>query len=203
MIVFRKYLKTAGVAALVAAGLLLPAAPAGAQQGWPINGDNWGSRGGSGSYRGGGGGYGYSSPGYSSGYYAPGPAYTYSTPTYTYSTPTYYPPLGQVLSVTSAAPESSYYLTAAEVEGPRAIQIDMHLPADAKVWFDDAPTSQTGALRRFVSPPLDPDKDYFYQVKVRWQEDGRDVTRTRKVEVHAGDRLNLSFGPIAVGSARR
>jgi uncharacterized protein (TIGR03000 family) len=202
VIVFRKSLTTAGVAALAAAGLLLPAAPAWAQQGWPINGDSSGSRGG-------GGGYGFSSPGYSWGSYAPRPAPAYSTPAYTdstpryaYSTPRYSPPLPKFLRVTYAAPESNSYVAAGEVEGPRAAQIDVRLPAGATILFDNSPTSQTGALRHFVSPPLHPDKDYFYTVKVRWQEGGKVVIRSSKVAVHAGDRLNLSFGPRAAVAAR-
>jgi uncharacterized protein (TIGR03000 family) len=197
---FRKHLTTAGLAALTAAGLLLPAALARAQQGWPILGSNWGYYGGGSR---GGGGYGFSSRGHSSGYYAPGPAYTVPTPAYTYySTPRYYAPPSQVVGATYGALESSPYLTAAEAEGPRAVQIVVRVPAAATVWFDDSPTSQTGGLRSFESPPLAPDKEYFYRVKVRWQEGGRDVTRTREVAVHAGDRLNLSFGPSAAAAAR-
>jgi len=115
----------------------------------------------------------------------------------------YYSPVGQTPSVANTTPESNSSLTVAEVNGPRTVQIDVRLPADAKIWFDDNPTSQTGAFRTFVSPPLEPDKDHFYQVKVRWQENGQDVTRTRKVEVHAGDRLNLSFGPGVAEAAQR
>jgi uncharacterized protein (TIGR03000 family) len=55
----------------------------------------------------------------------------------------------------------------------------------------------------YASPPLDPDTDYFYRVTVRWQEGGQDVTRTRKVEVHASDRLNITFGPSVAETARR
>jgi uncharacterized protein (TIGR03000 family) len=176
LIMFRKYLTTAGFAVLAAAGLLLPAEPAWAQQGWPINGSNWDTRGGSGGYRG--GSYGFRNGGYSSGYYAPAPTYAY------YSTP-------------------MYYQTAAEVKGPRAAEIAVSLPAGATISFDDKPTSQTGDVRHFVSPPLETDRNYVYLVKVRWQEGGRDITRTREVEVHAGDRLNLAFGPTAAETAQR
>jgi uncharacterized protein (TIGR03000 family) len=182
LIMFRKYLTTAGFAALAAAGLLLPAEPAWAQQGWPINGSNWDTRGGGG-YRG--GGYGFRSRGYSSGYFSPGPAYTYPAPTYAYYS------------------TSMYYETAVEVKGPRAAEIAVSLPKGATISFDDKPTSQTGDLRRFVSPPLEADRNYIYLLKVRWQENGRDVTRTREVEVHAGDRLNLAFGPTAAETAQR
>jgi uncharacterized protein (TIGR03000 family) len=184
--------------------------PAMAQQGsWYSGTDGYGrSTSGWSSGYGGGSSYSgsiyYSTPTY---YASPTPTYWspsyYSTPTYAYSTPTYYPAPGQVPSTTYAAPESNSYLTAAEVKGPRAAQIDVHLPAGATIWFDDNPTSQTGVLRHFESPPLAPDTDYSYRVTVRWQEGGQDVTRTRKVEVHAGDRLNLTFGPSVGEAARR
>jgi uncharacterized protein (TIGR03000 family) len=195
----RKLVTTATGAALAAAGLLLPAAPARAQQGWPLLGDRWG-------YYGGGrssfGGSGYSS-GYSRGYYAPGPQYSFPSTAYSFASPVYYPPLGSAPGVSYAAPASSPYLTAAEVENPRAAQVHVRLPAGAEIWFNDTRMPQTGAVRHFVSPPLDSDEDYSYQVKVRWREGGRTVTRTRTVEVHAGDRLNLAFGPSAAGGARR
>src|SRR5262249_32174422 len=100
-------------------------------------------------------------------------------------------------------PASSSSLTAVEVEGPRPVQIDVRVPADAVLWFDDSPTSQTGTSRRFVSPPLNPGKEYSYRIKGRWKENGQDVTSTREVAVHAGDQLHLTFGPKAVEAARR
>jgi uncharacterized protein (TIGR03000 family) len=190
---FRKLLTTAGVAALAVAGLLLLAAPAEAQQGWPLLGSNWGYYGGSG--RPSAGGYGYPS-GYSPGYYVPGPAYVFPGPAY-------YPPATQAPGVSYAAPESDPYLTAAEAESPRVARIDVRLPAGAAIWFNDTRMPQTGAARRFVSPPLTHGEDYHYRVRVRWQAGGREVTRTQTVPVHAGDRLSLAFGPSAAGAARR
>jgi uncharacterized protein (TIGR03000 family) len=200
VIVFPRYSTTTKFAALTALGLLLPATLASAQQGWPILGSNWGFYGSGNAYRGG-GGNGFRTRGYSSGSYGLVPAYSFAAPTYTYySSPTHYPLQGQVVGMTYGALESNRYPMAAEAEGPRAAQITVRVPAGATIWFDDTPTSQTGPLRSFESSPLAPEKEYFYRVKVRWQEGGRDVTRTREVAVHAGDRLNLSFGPGAVAA---
>jgi uncharacterized protein (TIGR03000 family) len=62
-----------------------------------------------------------------------------------------------------------------------------HLPEDARIWFEDEPTKQTGSLRQFVSPSLTPGKRYTYRVRVQWFEDGRWVSQVHSFPVHAGD----------------
>jgi uncharacterized protein (TIGR03000 family) len=69
----------------------------------------------------------------------------------------------------------------------------MHVPSDARVWIEDAATSQTGADRTFVSPPLTRGSEYTYHVRVQWDEDNKPVERTRAIAVHAGDRINLNI----------
>jgi uncharacterized protein (TIGR03000 family) len=77
------------------------------------------------------------------------------------------------------------------------------VPSDAKIWFDESPTNQTGALRSFESPPLSEGKDYSYQVRIQWKRDGKDVSEDRKIIVHAGDVINLTLGsPPRVAPAR-
>jgi uncharacterized protein (TIGR03000 family) len=167
---FRKLLTIAGVLGLAVAGLMLTAEPAAAQwvgQGWPIVN----SRGGGGSSPTYSGSY---SPGYI--FYGPGPSYP--APSYSYG---------------SFSPEqtAAYYGSAA---ADRAAVIDVRLPAGAAILFGGQKTTSTGPERRFVSPPLVPGKEYVYEVAVRWQEGGREVTRTRSLPVHAGERLNIAFG---------
>jgi uncharacterized protein (TIGR03000 family) len=171
---FRKLLTVAGVFGLAVAGLLLTSGPAGAQwvgQGWPIVN----SRGGGGSapsYSGS-----YSGPGYI--FYGPGPSYP--APSYSYG---------------SFSPEqtAAYY---GSVVADREAVIDVRLPAGAVILFGGQRTTSTGPERRFVSPPLVPGKEYVYEVTVRWQEGGREVTRNRSLPVRAGERLNIAFGPEA------
>jgi uncharacterized protein (TIGR03000 family) len=69
--------------------------------------------------------------------------------------------------------------------------------ADAKIWFDNAPTAQTGPFRRFVSPAITPGQDYVYTVRASWTERGRKVERTKEIAVHAGDRINLDFTRVS------
>jgi uncharacterized protein (TIGR03000 family) len=65
--------------------------------------------------------------------------------------------------------------------------------ADAKVWFDDSATGQTGLNRQFVSPKLNPNEGYSYTVKAQWEENGKLVTRTRRVSVSANSVVSVDF----------
>ena len=67
------------------------------------------------------------------------------------------------------------------------------MPADVEVWIEGIKTQQTGAERQFVLPPLSPGQDYMYELKARWTENGRPVTRTRQILVRAGDRGGVDF----------
>jgi uncharacterized protein (TIGR03000 family) len=69
----------------------------------------------------------------------------------------------------------------------------LSLPADAEVWFNDDKTKQTGEIRHFYTAELTPHKEYVYVVRVRWMKDGKPVERTRRLTVHARDRIHLDF----------
>jgi uncharacterized protein (TIGR03000 family) len=71
-------------------------------------------------------------------------------------------------------------------EDPNAAVIIAHLPEEARIWFEDAPTKQTGTLRQFVSPPLTPDKQFTYTARVEWPEDGHWVSQVHSFPVRAG-----------------
>jgi uncharacterized protein (TIGR03000 family) len=73
------------------------------------------------------------------------------------------------------------------------VRINVSVPADAQITFDGAKTMQNGAFRAFVSPPVAPGRDYYYNVTAKWQQGGREVTRTQRIAVHAGDVINMSF----------
>jgi len=121
--------------------------------------------------------------GYNRGYYyGDGGAYYDSTPYYS-GTPLY----GSGL-VPSA---DSYGYGAATQEMPA--QINVQVPANAKVWFDGTPTEQTGSNRVFASPALTPGRDYHYTVKAQWREGDKDVTQLRRVDVRAGANVTVDF----------
>jgi uncharacterized protein (TIGR03000 family) len=104
------------------------------------------------------------------------PPGTYSYP-WRPSTPSTYPATRSPAAATSAAPA----------------EIELHVPADAKVWFDDTKTTQGGTSRRYVSPPLAGGRSYSYEVRVRWVEGGRPVTQSRRITVEAGGQVSLAF----------
>jgi uncharacterized protein (TIGR03000 family) len=88
--------------------------------------------------------------------------------------------------------------------GNQAVTVKVSVPADAEIWFDGNKTRQTGPDRSFVSPPITPGRDYSYEVKTRWLDNGTEVIQTRRVTVHAGDVINLRFaaGPPQSASGR-
>jgi uncharacterized protein (TIGR03000 family) len=89
---------------------------------------------------------------------------------------------GMVLGPTADGSRSNYFIPAND----RTATIDVRVPANAKVWFGDEATRQTGTMRRFASPALERNAVYTYTVKAMWEEDGKTVERTQTVEVRAG-----------------
>jgi uncharacterized protein (TIGR03000 family) len=75
----------------------------------------------------------------------------------------------------------------------------LQVPADAKIWFDESQTTQTGPSRSFESPPLPEGRDYAYEVRIQWKRDGKDVSEDRKIIIHAGEVINLTLG-VSPGS---
>jgi uncharacterized protein (TIGR03000 family) len=114
--------------------------------------------------------------------------YAYPGAAYYDPYPAYYPEAGASYS----EPHTAYYPPELPDNG-NAVTIRMTVPSGARVYFDGAATSQTGADRAFVSPPLTPGREYVYQIRVQWEENGKTTERNRKVTVHAGDRVNLTI----------
>jgi uncharacterized protein (TIGR03000 family) len=80
-------------------------------------------------------------------------------------------------------------------DGPAAAHVTLKVPADAEVWFDGYKTRATGAVREFDTPPLTHGYRYTYQVRARWQQDGRTVTQDREVSLTAGSRVAVAIPP--------
>jgi uncharacterized protein (TIGR03000 family) len=79
-------------------------------------------------------------------------------------------------------------------EAKSVAQIDVRLPvAAADVWFDGKKTTQTGDVRFFESPVLQPGRAYVYEVRATWTVDGEEITKVRRVTVRAGDRAVVDF----------
>jgi uncharacterized protein (TIGR03000 family) len=70
--------------------------------------------------------------------------------------------------------------------------------ASAEVWVGKEKLEDTGSVRYFISPVLQPDKQYAYDVRVRWYEDGKEQTRSLRVNVKAGEQpVLMVLGPLA------
>jgi uncharacterized protein (TIGR03000 family) len=90
-------------------------------------------------------------------------------------------------------PGTSARVTAAEPARPATVLV--YLAADATLTFDDEPTTSTSAVRRFVTPPLEPGKTFSYVLKAQTTRDGQTVTTQRKVQVRAGEETTVSLWP--------
>jgi uncharacterized protein (TIGR03000 family) len=92
---------------------------------------------------------------------------------------------------------SMYYSPGSVSDASRAT-IRVHLPADATLFVDGKRTNSVSNIRQFVSPPLDPNKDYHYTMRAEMTRDGKMLTTTRRVEVRAGkmEEVYLNFSEL-------
>ncbi len=106
---------------------------------------------------------------------APPPNYTYAYPVYSYA-----PPVG--------------YSYGAPAARDNTARVRVLVPAGAKLWFDGQETKQSGVVRRFETPALTPGHEYSYDVKAQWRDqNGKEVTRTRHVDVRPNERTTVDF----------
>ncbi len=120
-----------------------------------------------------------------------------------YHTEPYFPPGGPPTpqdSTRSAFPErtSSYPYGDLPDAEQKTARVEVRLPnAEAQVWFEGQLTRKQGTQRGFVSPPLEADKKYVYEVKARWTENGKVVERTQSVTVRPDGVSTVDFTAAA------
>jgi uncharacterized protein (TIGR02246 family) len=87
-------------------------------------------------------------------------------------------------------------------EGRKIIAFEVRLPAGAVLMIDGKPTTSTGEVRKFETPPLRPGKSYTYTLKAT--ANGKDVTRTIELAHGKDNRIDLraEFGAGGHESAR-
>jgi uncharacterized protein (TIGR03000 family) len=132
-----------------------------------------------------------------SGYYGSYPTWSGSYPTYSYSSlPRSYFNPSTTYSYANPSDTGSYYSYGA-APSPQVSDtalVNIRLPdANAEVWVEGQQTRQRGTWREYISPPLNPDKNYVYDIRARWTENGKEVERTRTVPVQANGVATVDF----------
>jgi uncharacterized protein (TIGR03000 family) len=107
---------------------------------------------------------------------------------------------GQYLATEQQAPQPPADMPKLD---DNAVLIGVRVPENATIWFDGDKTNQTGTFREFITPALEPGEKYTYEIKAQWAENGKEVVRTRKVDIYAGDRMMVNFMAPSKSSAPR
>jgi uncharacterized protein (TIGR03000 family) len=82
--------------------------------------------------------------------------------------------------------------------GNRSAAIGVLVPdAEAEVRLNGQPIPGTGTERLLVTPVLEPNRSYQYQVAVTWKKDGQLATDVREITLGAGEFVLLDFRPRA------
>jgi len=153
--------------------------------GWHHGGSNWGH----GYYNG--GYYGYYPGYYYGGWGAYWPYYLgYALPYRGYSSSygyypdySYYPDYGY---------DEGY--VAAPVESAR---INVRVPPDATVLVNGVRMRQTGPVRQYVTPPLEPGYQYSYEIRASWMTPAGAMNNSRTVWVNPGDNITVNLNLTA------
>jgi len=124
--------------------------------------------------------------GFGSGYILPygnfyGPTYSYIP----YSTVVIPPPSDPFDYL---PPPKRPAVTAADIA-----EIQVRVPAGAKVWFDGVESTLVGTQRDFATPPMPRGLFTTYEIRARWTEAGREIEQTRRLPVRAGGSYVVDF----------
>jgi uncharacterized protein (TIGR03000 family) len=88
-----------------------------------------------------------------------------------------------------------------QVQSATPATLVVTLPADATLTIDGNPTTSTSSPRVFVSPPLDPGKEFHYTLKATVMREGKPVEMVEKVNVRAGAQARVTLTiPTAVAT---
>ena len=80
-----------------------------------------------------------------------------------------------------------------------AARINVEVPPDATVLVNGVQMSQTGPVRQYVTPPLEPGYQYNYEIRASWMTPSGPVNNARTVWVNPGDNVmvDLNTAPPA------
>jgi uncharacterized protein (TIGR03000 family) len=98
-----------------------------------------------------------------------------------------YPPAQATLKISDKLNKSAARVSSVQVKVPSP---------DAEVWFAGIKTKQSGLNRDFVTPELEPGKNYKYQVRAIWKDKGVEVEQNRTINFQSGQNVMVDFtGP--------
>ena len=76
------------------------------------------------------------------------------------------------------------------------------LPHNATLTANDQEVPVPRPDTLFLTPQLDPGRDYYYDFRVRVSRDGRAETRSKRVTVRAGSLTRLNYDEMTPGDRR-
>lgn len=155
----------------------------------------------------------YGSSGYSTSYGSSGYSTSYGSSGYStsYGSTGSYGSAGSVIAPGAVAPYTSGYLgvsnqapaTAARLAAYRsdasdAVYLSVNVPASAKVFVNNLPTTSTGASRQFISRGLNASKKYKFEVRAEiLGADGQLATESQSITLAAGERNEITFNTLS------
>ncbi len=71
--------------------------------------------------------------------------------------------------------------------------VKVQVPLDAEIWLDGRKMRSMGPLRHYRTPPLDPTREYAYEVRARWLFDNKPVEDIRHIAIRAGATVLIDF----------
>ena len=78
--------------------------------------------------------------------------------------------------------------------------VSLKVPAGATFYVNDQPVTLTSTTPTFITPPLEPGRDYVYDFKVTATEDGKTVTRVKRVTVRAGGLVRVNYEDLVAAA---
>ncbi len=108
-----------------------------------------------------------------------------------YSAPVTSPPPVKMATptTTKAAPPKQ--------DSTQVARITVKVPEAAKLWVDNVYCPLTSTERSFRTPVLQPGQQYFYTLRVEVEKDGKVETVNRRVDIAAGQQVNVDFNAPA------
>jgi uncharacterized protein (TIGR03000 family) len=72
-------------------------------------------------------------------------------------------------------------------------KLSLQVPVNAEVYLNDKKTEETGTLRVYESPQLTGGKQYKFDVRIVWTENGKQVEEKRQLTMSANESRTLIF----------